>query len=164
MGYKRGSLILKFTDEFEGLEIKMRRLPIGDLMAVSTLADIGKELTSDSFREPLDKLLGTIASNILEWNLEDEVSGSVVEIAKGSPSHVQMMEGEEIYVPSTGLYSLDIELVMKIVDVWVTQAAGVTVEAGKASTNGKKPNTTPQEEFALMEAVKLSQESLAGQN
>lgn len=163
MGFKRGSLILKFEGEFDGLEIKMKRLPIGDLMAVSSLADIGKELTQDTFSEPLDKLLGTLASNVISWNLEDE-NDNPVEIVKGSPSHVENMEGDEIYVPSTGMYSLDIELILKIIDVWVTTAAGVTAEMGKASMNGSKHNSTPHEEFQLMDAISLSQQSLGTQN
>jgi hypothetical protein len=159
MGFKRGVINLKFTGEFDGLEIRMRRLPIGDLLAVSKLADIGKDLVSAA-NNSLDMLLGTMAANILEWNLEDEVSGNIVEITKGSPSHVEMMSGEEVYVPSSGLYSLDISLVLKIVDVWVTEAAGVTEEMGKASMSGNLPKIKPQEEFQLMEALSLSQDVL----
>lgn len=157
MGFQRGNLILKFKDEFEGLEIKMKRLPIGDLMAVSKLADIGKELGTDQFTEPLDALLGTLASNILWWNMEDDNSNPI-EIEKGSASHVEMMSGEEIYVPSSGMYALDLELIMTIVDVWVTQAAGVTEEMGKASTPGKKHDSTPREEFQLQQVISLSQD------
>lgn len=161
MGFQRGNLILKFNDpELADLEIKMRRLPIGDLMGVSKLAEMGEELKEQL--ESLDSLLEITVANIISWNLEDE-EFNPVPVEKGKPSY---WDEQGNYHPSTGFYLLDFNLVLSIVNTWIEQAAGVTEDMGKASKNGKMKNTLPQEEFALMQITQLAEnpDSLVEQN
>lgn len=154
-GYQRGALLLKFADEqFEGLEIRMRRLPIGDLMAITTLADLGDKITE--MADQLAMLMKSIQANMLSWNLLDE-NKEPVPIVLGVPAHVD--EETKEWIPSTGMYAQDMELILSLVDTWVTQAAGISQSLGKASKNGGVHNTTPQKEFMLMEAISMAQVS-----
>lgn len=150
MGFSRGNLILRFADpELEGFEIKMRRLPVGDLMGVSKLVDMGDGL-KDSL-EQLDRLVTAVTANIISWNLEEEIDGVMVPVKpeKGQPSY---WDDEGVYRPSTGMYLLDFSMVLTIVTTWIEQATSMPESLGKASTNGQK---TKEEAFALMTAVEL---------
>ncbi len=158
MGFIRGNLILKFADpELEGFEIKMRRLPIGDLMAVSKLVDARDELKESI--EQLDSLLTMVMANMISWNLEEEDPETYEMIpVKAEKGHSSYWDDEGTYHPSTGLYLLDFSLVLTIVNTWIEQATSLPESLGKASTNGQK---IENEDFALMKAVELAnQESL----
>lgn len=157
-GFQRGALLLKFADEqFEGLEIRMKRLPVGDLVMISALAELGKDIAD--MQDQLGTLMNSVVSNMISWNMLDE-DFIAVPIALGSPAKEE--DGE--YIPSTGMYAQDLELILSIVETWISQAAGMSKDMGKASKNGRMPDTTPQEEFALMQAVQLSQVSSPEQN
>jgi hypothetical protein len=72
MGYKRPTLKLVFEDEeFEGLEVKARRLSINDVFRVAELADLGVNGLRDN-KEQLAELLDLVAGVLTSWNLEDE--------------------------------------------------------------------------------------------
>lgn len=163
MGYQRSTLILKFEDEeYAELEVKMRRLPLGDLLAVSELADMGKDLKDH--KAALDDLLSTVAGSLLSWNLEDE-KGEPVLLEKGHERHkakpgcCERSAGPEVLVEtvwhaSTGLYSLDLDFTLDIVNAWVESAAGVSRPLPKNSNSG----STSLEEFEQMVASLESQE------
>lgn len=163
MGYERSTLKLKFADpQFEGLEVRMKRLPIGDMLAVTSLAELSKlgqdadatldAATAAEGKRALDTLLAMLAGSMLSWNLE--VEGVPVPTDKGAPAHFEGEGDEQVWVPSTGLHSIDPELVYAIVEAWFEAAAGVSPPLPKNSNSG---GSSPVE-FELMA---LPSESLA---
>lgn len=147
MGYERSTLKLRFVDEqYEGLEVRMRRLPLGDLLAVTGLADLGEQIAEQ--KEALDQLLTLVERSLLSWNLEE--AGEPVPMVKGAPGSIA--DG----TPSTGLYALDIDFILALVNAWTEAAASVAPPLpGSSDSGGLSPAP-----FELMEALSSSQEPL----
>lgn len=146
MGFQRGALKLKFEQpDLEGLEIRIRRLSLGDALRVTELAGLGESIAQQ--RELMDELAGFLAKNILTWNLEDE-QGNAVPIVLGEPGTKEQ--------PSTGLYNLDVELILAIVASWLDFAAGVSPPLPQKS-NSSEPSPG---QFDLTAALSQNQESL----
>ncbi len=175
-GYERKTLALKFEDEeLEGLVVRMKRLPIGDLFGVTELADLGDDIKAN--KEAFDELLSTVADNLISWNLEQ--GGKPVPAVKGYPAHkaapgcCDLATGVLTYTdeagpvvggvvpnatpgarhPSTGLYSVDVDLVMMIVEAWVDAASGVSRPLPKTSNSS---GSSALERFEAMEALSMS--------
>jgi hypothetical protein len=153
-GYQRSTLKLKFDDpDLDGLEVRVKRMPIGDLLAVSTLSELGGAIAEMS--EQLDTLLDTLSDALLSWNLED-AKGVTMSTLKGEPAHnVTNPDGSVRRVRSTGLYSVDIDLILSIVEGWMQAAAGVSRPLPQSSSSGEQSPAA----FELMAAASLSQPS-----
>ncbi len=117
MGYKRPTLKLVFADpEFEGLEVRARRLSIGAALRVAGLADMDtRELAAAE--EKLGELLKLIAESLISWNLEDD---------NGTP------------VPLTGeaLAEQDLPFITALAGALATASAGVSRPLEPASNSG----------------------------
>jgi hypothetical protein len=116
MGYKRKAktFVLGFEDEeYKGLEVKCKSLPMGDFLDVS--GRFTKEKQTD---EDVEAILKAFADSITEWNLEDD---------------------NDAQVPATldGLKSLDLEFVFAMIAAWLGGISGVAGDLGKASTAGE---------------------------
>jgi hypothetical protein len=153
MGFQRSILSLKFADpELEGLVIKMKRLSMGDMMMVASLADLGSGIAE--MREPMDQLMSVMADSIIEWNMEDSY-GNPVLVEKGVPAQLTKDDNVidstgaalTVYRPSTGMYSMDVDLVMSIVKEWLNVATAVSPDLKKDSNSGEMS----PELFSLME-------------
>lgn len=152
-GYERSTLKLKFEDpEFEGLQVRMRRLPIGDLFAVMELAQTAQgdkdELSVEESKAALDGVLDFLAPSIISWNLQE--NGVDVPTFKGKPAH-QAVEGccdltEGKRHPSTGLCSVDVDLIFALIDAWVDAASGVSRPLPSSSKTG---GLSPEESEAM---------------
>jgi hypothetical protein len=153
-GYQRSTLKLKFDDpDLDGLEVRVKRMPIGDLLAVTTLSELGGAIAE--MGEQLGKLLDTLSDALLSWNLED-AHGNPVPTYKGEPAHDVVSDGGGVTrVPSTGLYSVDIDLILSIVEGWMSAAAGVSRPLPRSSSSGEPSPGA----FELMAAASLSQSS-----
>lgn len=163
MGYQRPPLKLTFEDpQYEGLEIRMKRLPLGDMFDVAELSDLGDGIAQQ--KEQLDKLLTSLSEGIISWNLEDE-SGTPVPAEKGRPKHRPepgccglWPAGEDIgrvvlvEHPNTGLYAQDVSLIMDVVAAWLEAVAGVSRPLAGGSTSGQPS----PEEFDLTEVLSQS--------
>lgn len=134
MGYQRSTLKLVFEDpQFKGLEVRMRRLPIGDLFGVTELAELD-EKDPVAMKQQFYHLTNMVGAGLLSWNLEDD-------------------QGQPIPATAEGLRSQDIEFVMGIVTAWTEAASSVRPPLSRHSNSGR----LPPERFELMENVLESQ-------
>jgi hypothetical protein len=124
MGYKRSTLLLEFRDpQFEGLEVRMKRLSIGKMLQVSNLRD------TDGFKDDedkLNKLLSILSEAITSWNLE---------------------EADDTPVPTTveGIASIDPEFLFALIDAWLEVALAVSNPLAQRSSNGGSTSPPPNE-------------------
>lgn len=116
MGYKRNPKVynLKFGEdtEYPGLEVQVRSLSMGQLIAART----GKD--DDDGKDGTEALIELLADRIIGWNLEDE-DGTPV------PTTLEAMKGE------------DSDLIMAIVDQWTDAVAGVKAPLDGTSNSGE---------------------------
>lgn len=158
MGYQRSVLKLKFEDpEFEGFEVRMKRMSVDDMLYLTSLKDIRGESETE---EGLAKMLEILAEGILSWNLEDE-QGNPVAVELGHSRHPAAPEccsccpeDRETH-PATGLYAQDMDLIIQILNTWVS-VIKVSRPLPKTSNSG---GPFP-EEFELMAPESVSPENL----
>ncbi|MEU1445513.1 hypothetical protein [Streptomyces mirabilis] len=113
MGYKRDPKIyhLKFQDEYDGLEVKIRSLSMGQLIAV-------RNGTAYGDKEATEGMVELLAERLIDWNLEDE-DGSPV------PTTLEAMKGE------------DNDLILAIVNQWTNAVGGVKAPLEEPSSSGE---------------------------
>lgn len=114
-GYKREAPLYKLIfadDQFDGLEVMARSLPLGEFLELQRLqAKAGED--PDAAEQLIRKLAGVIVS----WNLLDDADGPV---------------------PATfdGLATQDLPFVMAIFLAWQEAVAGVPNHSPNGSSNG----------------------------
>jgi len=139
MGYKRGALILEWPEdsEFSGLEIRLKRLSIRQLMQIEKLSDLRKNKTDDT-ESVMSELLDAIGKGLLSWNYEDD-------------------DGTPVPAVRESLDDLDMDMVLALVGAWTKAAAAVPLASPPSSPTGAPE--PPDEEWASFLAS--SQESSA---
>lgn len=139
MGFKRNALILEWPEgsEFSGLEIRMKRMSIKQLMRVEKLSDLGKSDSTDEVESTMVELLDAVGKGLLGWNYEDD---------------------DDQPVPATreSLDDLDVDLALALVRAWTKAAAAVPLVSPPSLPTGEP--VPPDEEWASYLAT--SQESL----
>ena len=118
MGYKprRKTYNLQFEGgRFEGLEVTICALPIGELLELD-------ELSETRTRENVDRMFEIVSIALQSWNLETE---------------------DDQPVPATkeGLYTQDPDFVHAIVDAWRDAMTGVSAPLPETSDAGE---TSPE--------------------
>jgi hypothetical protein len=118
MGFKRSALVLEWPEnsEFSGLEIRMRRMTIRQLIDVEKLSDVSKDSTADEVKTAMSEMLDAVAGGLLSWNYEDE-DGPV-------PAVRESLDG------------LDMDMVMAWIRAWKTAAAAVPLASPPSSPTG----------------------------
>lgn len=118
MGFQRSALLLEWPEgsEFAGLEVRMRRMSIDQLLRVQRLSDLGKG-ADGSVMSSFAELLDAVGDGLLGWNYEDEVGAAV---------------------PATraALGGVDIDMVLALVRAWTQAAAAVPLASAPSSPNG----------------------------
>lgn len=126
MGYKREAPTFKLVfedDEFDGLVVRARSLPLGAMLAFQGLQEkAGKDV--DAALEVLRRFADVLVS----WNLEDD-------------------QDQPVPCDFDGLCSLDMPFVMKIVEAWMSAVASVP----KAQPSGSSGGGTSLEQSIPME-------------
>jgi hypothetical protein len=118
MGYRREPKMyrLQFEDpEFDGLEVMVRSLPVGEFLALGRLQ--GAIDKDDPDINEVEKLFKVFADKLVGWNLEDQA-------------------GTKVAANLNGLKSQDLDFVLAIIGAWVNAMGGVSPELGKGSTSG----------------------------
>lgn len=140
MGFKRGALILEWPEdsEFSGLEIRMRRMTINQLLDIDRFGDMVKDAaTADKLKVAMSEMLDTVAGGLLSWNYEDDNGAPV-------PAVRESLDG------------LDMDMVLTLVKAWKVAAAAVPLALPPSSPTGAPD--LPDEEWASW--LETSQESL----
>jgi hypothetical protein len=119
MGFKRGALILEWPEdsEFSGLEVRLKRLSIRQLMRVEKLSDLREEGNGEDTAEIMTELLDAIGEGLLSWNYEDD-AGTAVPAVRAS------------------LDDLDVDMVLALVSAWTKAAASVPLASPPNSPTG----------------------------
>lgn len=125
MGYVRKALKLVWDDDedsdFHGLEVSIRRLPIGTLLGFAHLLELRDMGTEDFSSEEMDQikhLFATIGDALVAWNLELE-------------------DGTPVPADAEGLFSQDLEFGMEIFSQWIAAITRVKPDLGKDSPSGE---------------------------
>jgi hypothetical protein len=140
MGYKRGALLLGWEDgsEFAGLEVRMRRLTIKQLIRLEELTDLRSSDDSAEVVAAMTELTDIIGKGLLGWNLEDEGTGEPV------PATREALDG------------IDLDMTLAILRAWRRAAADVPLASPPSSLTGEP--VPPDEEWASY--LEQSQENL----
>lgn len=131
MGYTRKKTIkLTFGEghEFEGLEVRMKTVGIGKLLKLlpmidrlDSIGDLSQVSTPEQVAE-IEKSFQEIAKIIDSWNVEDEHE-----------------DGTKTPVPCTyeELITVDVRLVVCVMQGWATHLAGVPAPLDEPSSSGE---------------------------
>lgn len=129
MGFRKEPTLyhLKFED-YKGLEITTRSVPLKDFLAINKMSMVG-ETDPQKQVEQSEAMFRKFSEALIGWNLEDE---------NGKP------------VPATynGLVSQEMSFVLEIVRAWMDSIANVP----KLSKNDLSDTETYQEQLIPMEA------------
>lgn len=139
MGFKRSALLLEWPEgsEFSGLEVRMRRLSIRQLVEVQALADLRKGDDIDTV-QIFAELLDAIGAGLLGWNYEAE-------------------DGTAVPATREALDDCDVDMVMQLTRAWISAAAAAPLGSRPSSPTGVPE--PPDAEWASYLAT--SQESLS---
>lgn len=128
MGFKRPVYVLNFEGTYDGLEVRAKGAPLGELVELQSLMELGEGLLSkgEDAQARRDRLIELIGSKLISWNLTEEV------IPSGAS------EPEEVPVPCTteSLGKEDWQMVIYIARAWIRGAVGVRDDLGKGSASG----------------------------
>lgn len=114
MGYKRPvkTFVIEFDDEeYEGLEIEMKSLPLGEFLRVSKMMQ-----NDDKSDEHVEELLKVFGRALVRWNLTEDDDSPV-------PCGYE------------GVLTLDIDFAMAVMGGWVNGMADVSKSLGKDSNS-----------------------------
>jgi hypothetical protein len=120
VGYKRSTRIIRlvFEDpEFDGLQVRAKVVPLGQLMSIAELAGATEEHGAGAMQSVRDLFAG-FADALVSWNLEDD---------------------DDQPVPATyeGMLTQDFDFMMSVVQQWMTAVAGVAAPLGRGSSGGE---------------------------
>lgn len=125
MGYKITPKVYRLVfEEFEGMVVRMRSMPVRDLLAVMGQADAEDEV------EGIRDSIRVLADHLVDWNLEDE-------------------DGHPLPATQESLESLEIGMVNRLTEEWMAAVTGVSGPLGSASS----PGSTAMEASMPMEVM-----------
>lgn len=139
MGYQRSALLLEWPEdsEFAGLEVRMKRLSIKQLMKIERLSEMRKSDDTEQAVKALSDLLDVVGKGLLGWNYEDD-------------------DGEPVSATRESLDEIDLLMSLAIIRAWSRTAAGVPLDSPPSSPTGEP--VPPDDEWASYLAQ--NQESL----
>ncbi len=116
---KSSTVTVQLTGDYEGLEVTLKALTIGDfreILPVLTKAEEVEDSNDLSLIQALvDDMVGILVKRIVSWNMEDD----------NGP------------VPTTEIADEEIPLIMGIFQGWTQAMTGVDKELGKDSVSGE---------------------------
>lgn len=127
MGHQRKRTIYKlvFQDEYEGMEVRARSMPLGKFMKMAKLLDLDTTALTSTDVESMSELFALFVEVLIDWNLEDTVEDD---------------EGNEVVtpVPATldGIMSLEIDEAMMIIVKYSDALGGIAAPLAQPSTDG----------------------------
>jgi len=127
MGFTRSTLLLKFDDsEFEGFEVRSKRLSIDALLSIASLRVVNLRETEAAKATFLD-LAEAVGSVLTSWNLEEDELDE-----DGEPT------GNKLPVPlnAASLAAQDYRMLFTIADGLMDASAGVSPPLSPPSSDG----------------------------
>lgn len=129
MGYQRSALKLVWPEdsEFSGLEVRMKRLSVRQLLRIESLRDLRKDGTTSEVEAAFGEMLDLVGKGLLSWNLEDEA-------------------GDDVPAVRESLDDLDADMALTLIAAWASAAAAVPLASRKTSPTGEPE--PPEDEWA----------------
>lgn len=121
-GFRRSRKVFDMTfEEFPGLQIKAKSVPIGSMLEVLKLAG-SISAKAVPAQEDIERLFGWFASRIVSWNYTDEDGGDL-------PATVETLLDD------------DFDFVMKLIMGWVSAVSSSLVPTmpGPDSSSSRSP-------------------------
>lgn len=135
MGYVRQAKVYKlvFDDpDMNGLVVRARSVPMNVFLSIAQAAEgvditdpeAVKELATPENMGMVGTLFEAFAHALVEWNLQEQVED----------------DGPVVDVPPTleGIYSQDMDFILKVIEAWMTAIAGVSNPLAGSSPGGKQ--------------------------
>jgi hypothetical protein len=108
---------LKFADEeYEGLEVTMRSISIGQLLHIQTMQTT-KDADGAIPAAATEELLKTFSQSLVEWNLASQ-------------------DGEVLEANLENVMDQEIALIMAVIAAWTEAVSGVAAPLDETSTSG----------------------------
>jgi len=142
MGYQRPKIVLQWEDgtEFEGLEVRMRRLSVGQLLDLSAIRRISLRTEDvEPSREAAHLLADRLAEGIVSWNYEDDDGRPVDPVYRE-----KITEDGEVVIVNQGTRGLDMAMLLAITLQWMDAQVG-----GGKSDRPLAPAQTAEMESSL---------------
>jgi hypothetical protein len=118
MGFVRSTVKLVFDDpQFEGLEVKSRRLSAGVLLTISRMRN--RDWNGDGAVEGIEEFAGLLVTALTGWNLEDE-------------------DGTAVPLTARSLADVDYKMLFAISDALLDASAGVSPPLSPPSSDGSQ--------------------------
>lgn len=117
MGFKGQNRVFSFefgedTEEYAGLVIKIKSLPIKKFM------DLSKTLGKGQDEQEMDYMVGLLADNITEWNIEDD-------------------DDNTLPISRESVETFDMSFIVFLIDIWMNQMGSVAAPLVKQSNSGE---------------------------
>ncbi len=116
---KPNIITVVLTGDYEGLEVNLKALTIGDFREILPILTKAEEVENSNdlhdIQQLVDDMVGILVKRITSWNMEDD-------------------EGP---VPTTEIANEEIPLIMGIFQGWTQAMTGVDKELGKDSVSGE---------------------------
>lgn len=119
-GYKRKAKVYKLIfedEEFAGLEVRVKSLPVGDFLDLTDLADVAAGTAGAEQKDKIERLFAIFADALLDWNLLDEDDNPV-------PANLD------------GVKSQDLDFDLTVIKAWMEAVAGVAAPLVTGSNGG----------------------------
>lgn len=119
MGFKRTKTYrLQWAEDHDlhGLDVSVRNMRMGELMALGATFDEAKEKQGSGFTA-IDGLVTQFSGVLMQWNHEDD-------------------DGNTLPTTPDGIKQLEMDVFMGIVEAFMEAATGVSEDLGKDSPNG----------------------------
>ena len=127
MGYRRSPKVYQLSyEQFPGLEITARSVPVGELLDILKLAD---SMAAEPSQQKIAKLFKWFADKIIAWNYEDE-DGKPLE-----PT-LKTLQGEEF------------DFIIALITGWVKAISSAAVPLAQAS-NGMSRRDPVEESIPM---------------
>jgi hypothetical protein len=128
-GFRRQArtIVLHFTGELEGLEVRARSVSVGTITRMLELAQKVQGKLAPEDIGIIGELFGTFAAAVVSWNLEHEEASEVPGVSTWVPTPISV----------AGLEKHDGDFVLDMIMAWIDGAIGTPGETGKESDDGK---------------------------
>jgi hypothetical protein len=126
---KRRTFRLVFEDEeFDGLIVRAKSVPIGgllDALGLAALGDLDPAKMRPEDLAKLEALFETFAAALLEWNVRDTETGEPV------PANLD------------GVRSQDSDFILSVIKAWYQGVVGISGPLGRNSSGGPPSGQPP---------------------
>lgn len=131
MGYRKQSTLYKLVfEKYDGLEVFVKSMSVGDLMELSSSSDFANMEDLKASMEQSEKMLQTFANHLVKWNLETE-------------------DGKPVAANLKGIKTQELPFIVELILEWMNQVAKVDENLGLKQNTMRNLGSLPMETLNL---------------